>query len=103
MDRAYYKPMNKNHQETTDAIGAELEATRKAFHRLLASFSESDFRRQGRNPGWTNGEILTHMTFGFIILSALLPMVRLWGASPQMDFQNLRLDAKYLHHTVQLD
>ena len=75
--------MNDNHQETKDAIRAELEATRTVFHTLLASFSESDLRRQSRNPGWTNGEILTHMTFGFIILNTLLPMARLWGRFPR--------------------
>jgi hypothetical protein len=75
--------MNNNHQETKDAIRAELEATRKTFHMVLTSFSENDFRRKSRNPDWTNGEILTHMTFGFIVLNALLPMVRLWGHLPK--------------------
>jgi hypothetical protein len=75
--------MHNNHQETKDVIRAELEATHTVFHGLLASFSESDFRRQSRNPGWTNGEILTHMAFGFIILNALLPMARLWGRFPK--------------------
>lgn len=72
-----------NDQATKDAIRAELEATRTDFQTLLASFSERDLRRQSRNPGWTNGEILTHMTFGFIILNALLPMARLWGRFPR--------------------
>jgi DinB superfamily len=75
--------MNDNHQETKDTIRAELEATRKAFHTVFTSYSESDFRRKSRNPGWTNGEILAHMTFGFIILNALLPMARLWGYLPR--------------------
>ena len=75
--------MNNNHQETKNAIRAELDTARTVFHTLLASFSDSDFRRQSRNPGWTNDEILTHMTFGFIILNALLPMARLWGRFPR--------------------
>jgi len=75
--------MNDNYQETKDAIRAELEAARTVFHALLASFSEGDFHRQSRNPGWTNDEILTQMTFGFIILNALLPMTRLWGRFPR--------------------
>lgn len=74
--------MNNNRQMTKDAIRAELEAARKTFHAVLASCSESDFRRQSRNPGWTNGEILAHITFGFIVLNALLPMARLWGHFP---------------------
>jgi hypothetical protein len=74
--------MNITHQETKDLILAEFETTRTVFHALLDSFSENDLRRQSRNPGWTNGEILTHMTFGFIILNALLPMARVWGYFP---------------------
>jgi hypothetical protein len=66
-----------------DSVRSELETARTAFHALLDSLSEDDFRRQSRNPGWTNGEILTHMTFGFIILKALLPMARLWGYFPK--------------------
>jgi hypothetical protein len=65
------------------SIRAELESTRSAFHALLASLSEEDFHRQSLNPGWTNGEILAHMTFGFIILKALLPMARVWGRLPR--------------------
>ncbi|HEU0297370.1 MAG TPA: DinB family protein [Anaerolineales bacterium] len=75
--------MNIKHQETKDAIRAELEATRTAFHALIDSLSENDLRRKSRNPGWTNGEILVHMTFGFIILNALLPMARVWGRLPK--------------------
>ena len=75
--------MNIKHQETKDAIWAEMEATRTVFHALVASLSENDLRRKSRNPGWTNGEILAHITFGFIILNALLPMARLWGCLPR--------------------
>ncbi len=75
--------MNTNHPETKDMIQAELELTRTAFHTLLESLSENELRKQSRNPGWTNGEILAHMTFGFIILNALLPMARLWGRLPK--------------------
>lgn len=72
-----------NRRETQEAIRAELEATRKVFHALLDSLSESDLYRKSQNPGWTNGEILVHMTFGFIILNALLPLARLWAHLPR--------------------
>jgi hypothetical protein len=39
--------------------------------------------KQSLNPGWSNGEILAHMLFGFIILNALLPMAKLWGLLPR--------------------
>lgn len=38
---------------------------------------------RSHNPGWTNGEILAHMTFGFIVINVLLPMARLWGRLPK--------------------
>ena len=75
--------MDTSHQKTKDVIRAELESTRATFHALLDSLSENDLRKKSRNPGWTNGEILAHMLFGFIILNALLPMARLWGRLPK--------------------
>ena len=74
--------MNSTPQETKNLLRAEYETTRAVFHALLDSLLEDDLRRQSRNPGWTNGEILAHMTFGFIVLMALLPMARLWGHLP---------------------
>lgn len=44
--------------------------------------SEDDWRRRSHNPGWTNGEILAHMAFGFVIANALLPMALFWGRLP---------------------
>ena len=75
--------MNANHLAIRAGIRAELETTRAEFHSLLDSLSEEDFRTQSLNPGWTNGEILAHMTFGFIVLNALLPLARLWGRLPK--------------------
>lgn len=75
--------MTANHQATQESIRAELERTRKTFHALLDSLTEEDLRKQSINPGWTNGEILAHMLFGFIILNVLMPMARLWGRLPK--------------------
>ena len=68
---------------TKETIRAELAAAHSEFHVLLDSLSEEDLHKRSLNPGWTNGEILAHMTFGFIILNALLPMARLWGRLPK--------------------
>lgn len=76
--------MNRAHLETKDVIRTEFESTRTVFHELLDALSENDLRRQSRNQGWTNGEILAHMTFGFIVLNALLPMARVWGHLPKL-------------------
>jgi hypothetical protein len=57
----------------------ELQNARSAFHNMLASLPAEAFYKQSLNPGWTNGEILAHTTFGFIIVNVLLPMARAWG------------------------
>ena len=61
----------------------ELQNARGAFHNMLDSLPAEDFYKQSLNPGWTNGEILAHTTFGFIIVNVLLPMARAWGRLPK--------------------
>lgn len=70
-------------KNAAELIRSELEATRASFHALLDSFTEADWNRPSLNPGWTNGEILAHMLFGFILLNALLPLARVWGRLPK--------------------
>jgi len=74
--------MNTSASDKRTDILAQLNAAHASFHLLLDSLSEQDFQKQSLNPGWMNGEIVTHMTFGFIIVNALLPMARLWGRLP---------------------
>lgn len=75
--------MSANPSMIREVIRKELETTHATFHSLLDSLSEADFRTPSLNPGWTNGEILAHMTFGFIVVNMLLPMARLWGRLPK--------------------
>ena len=76
--------MTPSEEKTTaEAIRAELESARTSFHGVLASLSEADLQRQSLNPGWTNGEILAHMLFGFIVVNVLLPLTRIWGRLPR--------------------
>lgn len=75
--------MNTDLQTTRETIRAELESTRATFHALLGSLTQENLRGRSHNPGWTNGEILAHMTFGFIVINVLLPMARLWGRLPK--------------------
>ena len=63
-------------------ILAELATTRATFHALLTPLTDADLRKPSHNPGWTNGEILFHMTFGFILILTLAPLVRLFGRLP---------------------
>lgn len=67
-----------------EEILLQLDTTRAQFHTILDWLSEQDFQKQSLNPGWTNGEIIAHMTFGFIVVNVLLPMARLWGRLPKV-------------------
>ena len=75
--------MDNAQQEIKTQIIIELNASQTKFHELLNSLSEEDFQSQSLNPGWTNGEILAHMTFGFMIVNVLFPMAWLWGKLPK--------------------
>jgi hypothetical protein len=75
--------MNTQERTIRAEIRQELDTARAEFHTLLTALSEDDFQRQSLNAGWTNGEIVAHMTFGFIILNVLLPLARLWGRLPK--------------------
>ena len=68
---------------TKDTLRSELEASRQAFHVLLDSLPEADFKQKSLNPGWTNKEILFHTALGFFVLLSLLPMARFFGRFPQ--------------------
>jgi len=72
-----------DHGKIRTGIRMGLEEARRTFHALLDSMDEEDFQRQSLNPGWTNGEIMAHITFGFMILNSLLPMVRVWSKLPR--------------------
>jgi hypothetical protein len=69
--------------DVKNSVRNELEDTARAFHALLDSLTEEDLRKQSLNPGWTNGEILAHMIFGFTVVSALLPVERFWRRLPK--------------------
>ncbi|HEX9681403.1 MAG TPA: DinB family protein, partial [Anaerolineales bacterium] len=60
-------------------IESELASARASFHALLDSLSDEGWARRSRNPGWTNGEIVFHIAFAFMLLRSLVPMVRIWG------------------------
>ncbi len=70
-------------QLTKDAIRDELEATRTAFHALSDSLSEADRQRRSTNAAWTNGEVLFHITFAFMLLPKLMWLIRFFGRLPK--------------------
>jgi len=82
--RRYTERMDvAEHQTAKVALRNELEAARAAFHALLDSLTDEDLRRPSNNPGWTNGEVLFHMTLAFILVPILVPMLGFWGRLPR--------------------
>lgn len=63
-------------------IHLELERVRADMHHLVASATAADLRRRTNGTRWTNGQLLWHMAFGFLIVRRLLPLVRLFGRLP---------------------
>jgi hypothetical protein len=68
---------------TKEAIRLELENTRSTFHKILDSLSREDWHKKSQFPAWTNGELLFHMAFGFMILSTLINLVLFLSRLPK--------------------
>ena len=64
------------------SIHSELERVRADMHHLVSRATPADLRRRTDGTRWTNGELLWHMAFGFLIVRRLLPLVRLFGRLP---------------------
>jgi hypothetical protein len=64
------------------AIHQELEQARTTFHRLLDEATDVDLRRGTDGTRWTNGQLLFHMLFGYILIPPLLALIRVFGRLP---------------------
>ncbi len=64
------------------AIIADLERARRTFHDLLDQATPADLRRRSDGTRWDNEQLLFHMLFGYLIVRALIPLVRLFGLLP---------------------
>jgi hypothetical protein len=64
------------------AIHDELERTRAAFHQLVEQATDADLRRSSNGTRWTNRQLLFHMLLGYLIIRALLRLVRVFGRLP---------------------
>ena len=47
-----------------EAMRAEIDATHKAYHELLDSLSDEDWKKKSANPAWTVGQLMWHMAWG---------------------------------------
>nr|WP_091627916.1 DinB family protein [Amycolatopsis saalfeldensis] len=64
------------------AVHQDLERVRTTFHRLLDDATADDLRRPSNGTRWTNRQLLFHMLLGYLIMRALLTLVRLFGRLP---------------------
>ena len=67
-----------------EQIRQELEATRQAYHALLESLAEEDWKKPSGNPAWTVGQLMVHMTFAPRMLPADVGMIRSGGWMPKL-------------------
>jgi hypothetical protein len=63
-------------------IRAELDSARTEFHSMLDSLSPGDWERPSANPAWTNGQLLFHILFGFLLVPRLWRIMALFGRLP---------------------
>ena len=70
------------HPTDRQHIHAELERVRADLHDLVARATEADLGRRTNGTRWTKGQMLWHMTFGYLLVRRLLPLVRLFGRLP---------------------
>ncbi len=61
------------------ALRAEMEQARHDFRRLASDATPEDLRRPSDGTRWTNQQLLFHMLFGYLIVRALLVLVRVFG------------------------
>ncbi len=75
-------------ENTKLVMRRELEDAEKSFYKLISSLSEKDLKKKSKNAGWTNGGILFHILFAYIIVSALIPLLRFFGRFPKSFSKN---------------
>jgi hypothetical protein len=73
--------------ETTEPTRDEISAGyRRAIHDLdtwLRSTTFGELHRKSNGTRWTNEELLFHMVFGYMVVRALLPLVRFVSRLPR--------------------
>jgi hypothetical protein len=60
----------------------EMERARLTFHCLLDSATVAELSRPSKGTKWTNGQLLFHMLFGYLIVVRLMVLVRIFGRLP---------------------
>jgi hypothetical protein len=61
----------------------EWERARREFRQLIEQADEAALRRPSNGTRWSNRQLLFHMLLGYLILRALLRLVRVFGRLPR--------------------
>ena len=69
--------------EIRERLRVELEQTRAVFLELVAAFSQQGWDAPSQTPGWTNGQLLFHIAFAFMLVPPLCRLMRLFGRLPR--------------------
>ncbi len=64
------------------SIRLEYERAQATFHELVSTASESDLGQPSNGTRWTNQQLLFHMMFGYLVVRALLPLVKVVSRLP---------------------
>jgi hypothetical protein len=64
------------------AIHDDLERARQAFHAMVNTASPADLRRGTSGTRWTNGQLLFHMLFGYLLVRRLRVVILLFTRLP---------------------
>ncbi|WP_112239920.1 DinB family protein [Kribbella monticola] len=65
-----------------ELVHAEFERVRLEFRQLVDSADSAGLRRLSNGTRWTNRQLLFHMLLGYLIMRALLGLVRMFGRLP---------------------
>jgi hypothetical protein len=63
-------------------VHEEMERARASFHQLWEGASKVELRRGSTGTRWTNQQLLFHMLLGYLIMPALMNLVRVFGRLP---------------------
>ncbi|MGW5051430.1 DinB family protein [Actinokineospora sp. NPDC004072] len=64
------------------AVHEDMERARAVFHQLLDEATGEELRRPSNGTRWTNKQLLFHMLLGYLIMWALLTLVRVFARLP---------------------
>lgn len=68
---------------TKDEILSGYSRARRELDAWLGGATAEDLRRTSNGTKWTNEELLFHMVFGYMVVRALLPLVRVVSRLPR--------------------